>query len=176
MPRQQHDSRTTMVPIPKGKRRSLCCSDNYRAFTLILISSVLDNVFDWVLILEEHNSLNNCDLKFGFKQYISTTHYTFDTTDIISYYNSNRGNVYTLLLVVDKAFDRVNYYQLFRRLLDRIISFLVLQLLRYMYTNQSLHVKWGNHVSDNFNAQNNVKQGGVLSHILFGVYMDCLFA
>ena len=45
-----------------------------------------------------------------------------------------------------------------------------------MYTNQSLQVRWGNHVSDTFHAQNGVKQGGMLSPILFAVYMDDLFA
>jgi len=163
----------TMVPIPKGKRKPLCCSDNYRAITL---SSVFGKVFDWVLLLKEHNALNSCDLQFGFKQYVSTTHCTFATTEIISYYNSNRSNVYAVLLDATKAFDRVNYCKLFRKLLDRNISPLVLRLLLYMYTNQSLKVRWGNHVSDKFSAQNGVKQGGVLSPILFAVYMDDLFA
>ncbi len=45
-----------------------------------------------------------------------------------------------------------------------------------MYTNQSLQLKWGNHFSETFNAQNGVKQGGVLSPILFAVYMDGLLA
>ncbi len=101
-------------------------------------SSVFGKVFDWVLLLEENNSLNSCDLQFGFKQYVSTTHCTFATTDIISYYNSNRSNVYTMLLDATKAFDRVNYCKLFRKLLDRNTSPLVLRLLLYMYTNQSL--------------------------------------
>ncbi len=36
-------------------------------------------------------------------------------------------------------------------------------------------MKWGNHLSEKFNAQNGVKQGEVLSHILFAVYIDGLF-
>ncbi len=96
----------TMVHIPKGKRNSLCCSDNYRTITL---SSVLGKVFDWDLLLKKHNSLNSCDLQFGFKQYVCTTHRTFATTEIISYYNGNRSNVYIVLLDATKAFDRVNY-------------------------------------------------------------------
>ncbi len=44
-----------------------------------------------------------------------------------------------------------------------------------MYTNQSLQVRWGSHTSTRFNVQNGVKQEGVLSPILFSVYIDRLF-
>ncbi len=44
-----------------------------------------------------------------------------------------------------------------------------------MYTNQSLQVRWGNHTSAKFSVTNGGKQGGVLSPILFSVYMDGLF-
>ena len=43
-----------------------------------------------------------------------------------------------------------------------------------MYTNQSLRVKWSNTLSDLFSVMNGVKQSGVLSPILFAVYMDGL--
>ncbi len=44
-----------------------------------------------------------------------------------------------------------------------------------MYTNQFLQVRCGRHTSTICNVQNGVKQGGVLSPILFSVYMDDLF-
>ncbi len=40
----------TIIPIPKGKRKLLCCSDNYRA---IKLSSIIGKVFDWVLLIKE---------------------------------------------------------------------------------------------------------------------------
>ena len=42
-----------------------------------------------------------------------------------------------------KAFERVNYCKLFGELLKRDISPIVLRLLLYMYTSQTLRVKWG---------------------------------
>jgi hypothetical protein len=162
----------TMVPIPKCKTKQLCCSDNYRAITL---SSVIGKIFDWLVLIKEQKALNSSQLQFGFKAHTSTTQCTFVMNETISYFNSKRSNVYVVLLDATKAFDRVNYCKLFKKLLDRNVSPLVLRLLLYMYTKQSLKVRWGTITSDQFNVTNGVKQGGVLSPTLFSVYMDDLF-
>ena len=79
-----------------------------------------------------------------------------------------------IMLDTSKAFDRVKHCQLFIALLERDISPIVLRLFLFMYTDQSLRVKWSNTLSDQFSAMNGVKQGGVLSPILFAVYTDGL--
>ena len=79
------------------------------------------------------------------------------------------------MLDASKAFDRVKFSELFRILLNRQMSPLVLRLLFDMYTNQKLQVRWGGTVSNKFTASNGVKQGAILSPILFSVYMDELF-
>ena len=78
------------------------------------------------------------------------------------------------MLDASKAFDRVNYCKLFSTLLKRNISPIVLRFLLFMYTHQSLRVKWGSTLSKQFSVMNGVKQGGVLSPILYAVYSDGL--
>ena len=56
------------------------------------------------------------------------------------------------MLDASQAFDRVNYYKLFGELLKSDISPIVLSLLLYMYTSQTLRVKWGHTVSNYFTA------------------------
>ena len=90
--------------------------------------------------------------------------------EIIDYYNFNKSDVGVLLLDASKAFDRVNYCKLFNELLKRNISPVLLRLLLYMYTIQSLRVKWSDTTSPQFTVMNGVKQGGVLSPILFAIY------
>ena len=41
-----------------------------------------------------------------------------------------------------------------------------------MYTHQCLNVSWNNSQSEYFSTTNGVKQGGVLSPVLFSVYID----
>ncbi len=83
--------------------------------------------------------------------------------------------MYFVILDATKTFDKVNC-KLFSKLLNRNLSLVVVRLLLYnMYTNQSLKVRWGTITGDKFNVKNGVKQGGVLSPILFSAYMDDLF-
>ena len=161
----------TMVPIPKCKFKELDKSENYRS---IALSSVIGKTLDWVILLKEKNALNSSELQFGFKEGTSTTQCTYVLLETVNYFNYHGSNVYTLLLDATKAFDRVHYCKLFRELIKRKMSPSVIRLLLYMYTNQKLQVKWGNAVSDQFSVSNGVKQGGVLSPILFSVYMDGL--
>ena len=78
--------------------------------------------------------------------------------------------MFVLLLDASTAFDMVNYCKLFTDLLKRDVSPLVLRLLLHMYTNQTLCVRWGHALSNLFSVKNDVKQGGVLSPILFAIY------
>ena len=48
-------------------------------------------------------------------------------------------------------------------------------MLINLYTNQCMRIKWGSYFSDTFNVSNGVKQGGVLSPILFITYFNDLF-
>ena len=79
-----------------------------------------------------------------------------------------------MLLDASKAFDKVEYVKLFQLLLEKGLCPLYARLIAAMYTRQSVRLKWGNYISNSFHALNGVKQGGVLSPILFIIYMDTL--
>ena len=69
----------------------------------------------------------------------------------------------------------MNYKCLFCTLLNRGLCFLTTRILFNLYSNQLLSVKWGNCISTKFKPSSGVKQGRVLSPLLFTLYIDNLF-
>ena len=82
--------------------------------------------------------------------------------------------VFACFLDVSKAFDLVNHNLLFQLLLDRGLPVCVVRLLRNWYTDQKLSVRWNSQRSCSFSVSNGVRQGGVLSPVLFTIYIDKL--
>ena len=141
----------TIIPIPKNRRKSMNDSSNYRGITL---SSIMGKILDNILLSTNMNIFISSYLQFGFKAKHSTTHCTF---------------------VASQAFDRVEYVKLFEVLLNRNICPLVARLLVNMYTHQKLRVRYSYVTTEPFIVTNGVKQGGILSPILFAIYVDVLF-
>ncbi len=160
---------STLVPIPKNKRKSINLSDNFRA---IALSSILGKVLDNIILLKYNDVFNTSDMQYGFKKRHSTNQCTFVVSETVQYYLNNDTNVYVTLLDASRAFDRVNYVKLFRLLSKRKLCPLMLRFLIVFYTNQSIRVQWGSSMSIFCSVSNGVKQGGVLSPILFTVYVD----
>ena len=65
------------------------------------------------------------------------------------------------MLLLDAAFDKVNYVKLLNLPIDRGMNPLLIRCLFYMYSNQNLNVSWNNSVSLYFSTTNGMKQGGV---------------
>ena len=65
--------------------------------------------------------------------------------------------------------------KVFKLLRERNMCPIVLRLIIAMYISQMMQVRWGEILSKQFLVGNGVKQGGgVLSRVLFTVYIDNL--
>ena len=160
---------SSINPLIKNSRKSSNDSDNYRG---IAISSLFGKLFDWVLILTQPDALQSSNMQYAFKPDHSTAMCNFVVRENINYYNSHGSEVHAVLLDASKAFDRVNFVKLFHVLKSKGCCPNVIKLLIHMYTNQNMCVKWCNVKSKYFSVSNGVKQGGVLSPILFNLYLD----
>ncbi len=132
------------------------------------------NIMTHTNTLTHTNTYCSSNLQFIFKPGASTSLCTSMVQETISYYVNNGSNVYGLMLDAIKAFNRVNYCKLFRILLEKNICPLYCRLLLNMYVNQTLRVRCESTHSSYFNVSNVVKQGGVISPILFCIYIDGL--
>ena len=74
-----------------------------------------------------------------------------------------------------QAFDTIQHSKLFQKLLYVGVPPVVVRLMIYLYKKQTADVRWKNKYSFEFSIRNEVRQGAVLSPILFCFYMDNLF-
>lgn len=158
-----------ITSIPKDVRGNLNSSDNYRG---IALCCSLCKVIDYIILNRYSSYLSSSNLQFAFKEEHDTTMCTAMLKETISYFLNNKSNVYVCLLDASKAFDKVHYGKLFRLLIDRKLPAIVIRFLLDNYTRQSIYAAWNGVKSDCFSAKNGVKQGGVLSPILFNIYYD----
>ena len=76
---------------------------------------------------------------------------------------------------MSKAFDLVQHSLLFLKLLDEGLSKIFLRLLIFIYMFQFANVRWNDLFSNVFSLCNGVRQGAVLSGILYCFYVNNLF-
>lgn len=67
-----------------------------------------------------------------------------------------------------RAFDTVNHGKLFAKLQERGGPLYMIRILHYWYAHQTMHARWGIRLSAPFNG---VRQGGILSPLLFNLYL-----
>jgi len=94
--------------------------------------------------------------------------------ETVAYYVQNQNPVFCTFLDSTKAFERVNYYKLFKLLVKRVLPLLIIRVLANLYMNNLVRVSWGDAMTDYYTALNGVKQGAVLSPIVYCVYVDDL--
>lgn len=160
-----------LVPVVKNKGCSIREKSNYRP---IALANILSKVFEYIIYERLECYLHTCQNQFGFKKHHGTDMCIYSLKECVLKYNSLNSNVYSCYLDVSKAFDRVNHYMLFKKLITRGVPVYIVRMLIFWYVNQTVFVKWNNVLSDGFTVTNGVRQGGILSPYLFCVFMDDL--
>ena len=156
-------STSTILPIPKDRKKYLHDSSNYRG---IALNSPLGKILDHILLTSYKNIFQTSDRQFGFKAKHSTVQCPFVDKETLQYYITRGSSPLLLLLDASKAFDMVNYIKLFNLLIEEGICPLVARLSAVMYDRQQAQIKWRQSSSKTFRVTNGVKQGGVLSPVL----------
>lgn len=129
-------------------------------------------LMDLVIIRRHGSMLQTTDMQFAFKKGHSTVLCTLMVKETVAYYTKRRSPVYGCLLDATKAFDRVKFDKLFQLLYARGLPGTALRLLLDMYTRQRARTEWAGHYSEYFDVTNGIRQGGIVSPLLFTVYMD----
>ena len=162
---------TIIVPIVKDNKGVLTDKNNYRPIALTCVASKLLEL----LILDTcEDTINTSDSQFGFKEKHSTDMCIFTLKETVQHYVSLGSPIYLCFMDASKAFNKVNHWHLFDKLLIRGVPVYVMRMLLHWHTYQDFIVRWNNTLSASFKVSNGVRQGGILSTKLFSVYIDDL--
>ena len=105
----------------------------------------------------------------------STTLCSWVVYETIDEYIRKGSKIYGVLMDCTKAFDTVKHSLLFKKLLDAKVPSILVRLLICIYRKQTADVRWKSKYSYEFTIRNGVRQGAVLSPLLFCFYMNNLF-
>ena len=125
-----------------------------------------------MILFLEGDKLSVSELQFAYQANVSTTVCSWAVTSVIDHFNRKGAAVYGAAMDMSKAFDMVEWGELFTTLLDRKVDCLFLRIMLFIYRNQSCDVKWCGEYSHRFAVSNGVRQGAVSSAFLFSVYID----
>lgn len=158
-----------LVPVIKDKAAKLNSLQNHRP---IALASILSKVLENILYTRLEMYVQTSDNQFGFKKKHSTDMCIYALKELVGKYRGLNSSVFLCFIDATKAFDRVNHYKLFMKLINRGVPRYLVRILVFWYANQVMHVKWDSVLSESFHVSNGVRQGGILSPVLFNVYMD----
>jgi len=158
------------VPIPKcdGRTRSLSFDD----FRGISISPIVSKIFEKVIFKRFSDYFITSDHQFGFKPNVSCTDAIYCVRNVIESFTSNGSTVNVCTLDLSKAFDRMNHFALLIKLMGRKIPDELLSIFEKWFVISVTCVKWKNVYSFQFVLVVGVRQGGVLSPVLFAIFID----
>ena len=161
----------TIKSIPKDNRGNICDGNNYRGITLC---NSISKLMDIILLIKYEHLLYTSDMQYAYKRKHSTAICSLVVKEVVNYYVNNGSNVYSCCVDATKAFDRVQHDRLFEMLKERQVPAIILRTILDMYKRQVMRTEWNGKFSDTFQTGNGVRQGGVISPVLFCVFMDNL--
>jgi len=160
---------TVISSIPKDNSGNLCDQANYRG---LAICTAMGKIWDQLILIKYRDKLNTSEHQYGFKSHHSTSACTVTMKEVIRHYIRNGSSVYSCLIDASKAFDRVRVDKLFQLLINRKVPAEVLRVLYDLYARQTIMTRYQSKLSTPFGACNGIRQGGILSPILYTIYAD----
>ena len=115
----------TLLPLVKDNLGDTTSADNYRA---IASGSLILKLLDIVILLLEGDKLQCDQLQFGFQPRSGTVMCTWTASAVIDFFNRKGSVVYGCAMDLSKAFDMVDWKELFLTLQKRKVDPIFLRL------------------------------------------------
>ena len=158
------------IVVPLYKKGEVNSPDNYRGISLLSMTSKIftgilnKRLYSW----SEDNDKINIE-QAGFRRSHSTIDHIFTLHSMISncLYGRRRSKFYVCFVDFKKAFDTVKRDKLWEVLERHGVSNKMLEMIRAVYRKVTSVIRYGNELSRDINCPLGVRQGCLLSPLLF---------
>ena len=173
------ESWSNAVIFPLHKKGNTRRVDNYRGISLLnIISKLYSSIINERLsrFCEDNDLIP--EAQAGFRKGYSTIDNIFTLQSLVQKYLTKQGGrFYTLFVDFSKAFDCIDRVKLLFVLLHKGVHGKMFQSLQSMYKSVKAAVKVGNKIgphkiTDYFDCLTGVKQGCILSPLLFSMFLS----
>ena len=166
---------TSMIS-PIHKKGTKSNPDNYRGISLqSCFSKFFCAILNQRLLTFAINNQLLSKAQLGFIPGNRTSDALIILHNLIDYYCHKNGKyVFGCFVDFSKAFDTIPRTKLFQKLLDNDINGKFYDCLTMFYTNDQACIKIGDKITNSFNANRGVKQGCILSPLLFNIFLSDL--
>ena len=165
-----------IVPIPKSATKDPYVPLNYRGISLL---SCMYKLFTSLINLRVmgHCESNNLlvDEQNGFREKRSCQDHIYTLSTIIKNRKINKMDTYCAFVDFQKAFDWVNRDLLLYKLSnDFQIHGKLFNILSTIYSSSNAHIRLNGILTDSFCVSSGVRQGDIMSPVLFCMYLNDL--
>ena len=165
----------TITPIYKSKGKDPLLVESYRGIT---ISSVLSKLLESIILKRLDHTLDNLNiphcLQTAYRKGLSCSDAVFATQEALLTHLREGGHPYLCLFDLEKAFDSIELSILLKRLFAIGVNGKCWRIVLSWYSSALSRIRVGSKLSEPFSITRGVKQGSVLSPILFLIVIDPL--
>ena len=156
---------------PTLKNNKLCKTDanNFRP---VMNSSMMLKLFEYSIVPSLNKYLKVNSLQFGFTPDSNCAKAITILKEVVLNYKNGGSNVHIASIDLSKAYDKINIKILIDKLLQTDLPIPIVKIIAYMLRNSYANIFYNGHAGEEFLIKNGVRQGGILSSILFNFYIN----
>lgn len=163
------------ITVPLFKKGNHNCVSNYRGLSLLdtcyklFTGLILNRIHVWINL---NNIIN--EYQAGFRKEYSTVDNLFNLSSIVHLNFKAKKKTFAFFVDFSCAFDSIPRNSLFYKLSELGLSSKIIKILQLLYNKTTSQVWDGESLSEPFSVSQGVKQGCLLSPVLFSLYLNDL--